>query len=376
MAVSGSLNRISSRKKLGARCKVGIFKKFSRSENRHIYYIDYYDENGKRVRESTGASAATFAKELLIKRKDEVSMRKKLPDRYISPVNFSEFVDNEYLPIHAKGQKTVKDTIRICNKLKAFFGHKFLHEIDSRMVEEYKKNLLGKVADNTINNELNTLKGIFTKAIDWGKASVNPVRKVKLFRTTARRRILDREEQAALIFESGQERKAPLLQDMVILDLNIGLRKSELLNIKKTDIDFENGTLHVRAEIAKYSKYRYIDLNKHALNVLRKSLSRKGAYVFCGRNGQPVKDFVRAFRSAAKRAGLIDITIHDLRRTFGSNCVMDGVDLATVQAWMGHASIETTIKHYAHLVKSHRKEEIKKIEGRMDTYMDTTLNTV
>ena len=42
-----------------------------------------------------------------------------------------------------------------------------------------------------------------------------------------------------------------------------------------------------------------------------------------------------------------------------------------MQAWMGHASINTTIKHYGHLVKSFRKEEIKQIEGRMDTCVDT-----
>ena len=51
---------------------------------------------------------------------------------------------------------------------------------------------------------------------------------------------------------------------------------------------------------------------------------------------------------------------------------MDGVTLPTVQAWMGHASIETTIKHYGHLATCFKKEEIKKIEGRMDTCMDTT----
>ncbi len=38
---------------------------------------------------------------------------------------------------------------------------------------------------------------------------------------------------------------------------------------------------------------------------------------------------------------------------------------------MGHSSIETTIKHYGHLAQSYRKEEIKKIEGRMDTCVDT-----
>ncbi len=44
-----------------------------------------------------------------------------------------------------------------------------------------------------------------------------------------------------------------------------------------------------------------------------------------------------------------------LIENFGSNCFMSGVSLATVQAWMGHASIETTRKHYGHLTKSFRK---------------------
>ena len=50
---------------------------------------------------------------------------------------------------------------------------------------------------------------------------------------------------------------------------------------------------------------------------------------------------------------------------------MDGVSLPTVQAWMGHRDISTTIKHYSHLVSAFKKEEIKKIEGRMDTCMNT-----
>jgi len=51
----------------------------------------------------------------------------------------------------------------------------------------------------------------------------------------------------------------------------------------------------------------------------------------------------------------------NLRKTFGSNCVMSGASLATVQAWLGHSSIETTIKHYSHLVNSFRKEELRRL---------------
>jgi integrase len=64
-----------------------------------------------------------------------------------------------------------------------------------------------------------------------------------------------------------------------------------------------------------------------------------------------------------------NVVIHDLRQTFGSNCVMAGVALATVQKWMGHASITTTIKHYGHLTESFRKEEVKKLEGWMSPWL-------
>jgi integrase len=350
---------------------MGIFRKWSPSEGREVYYIDYYDEHRKRQRESTGSGSKTFAKELLTRRRDEVAQRKKLPDRYIAHTLFSDFVDNEYLKIHARASKYEANIKGICKKLKRAFGDKGLAEIKSRMVEIYKKERLEKgVAENTINNELNTLSGIFTKAIEWGKAVINPVHKVKRFRINERRRILERWEQHALIIAAGEEEKAPHLVPLIIFDLNTGLRKEELLSIKWADVDFENEHVLVRAEIAKYHKSRYVDLNRHAIDIL-KSLSRHGEYVFADKEGKRFKNFRRSFQSAVARAHLKDVVIHDLRRTFGSNCVMAGVSLAAVQAWMGHSSIETTIKHYGHLVKSFRKEEIKKIEGRMDTCMDT-----
>ena len=354
---------------------MAIFKKYNKTHGKEVYYIDYYDENGIRQRESTGSSSHTFAKELLNRRMDEVAHRKKLPERYIHKIKFSDFVDNEYLPIYAKGLKSYPTIKGKCEKLKKALGDKFLHEITARVVEGLKQELIEEgAATNTINNDLNALSGIFTKAIEWNKALINPVHNVKRFRIKERKRILEKWEQEALVIASGKEKKAPHLQAMVIFDLYTGLRKEELLNLQWSDVDYENKQIHVRAEIAKYNKDRYIDLAIQALTVLR-SLPHRGEYVFCDKQGNPFNNFRRSFESAVTRAKLKDVVIHDLRRTFGSNCVMAGVSLATVQKWMGHASITTTIKHYGHLTESFRKEEVKKLEGRMDTYMDTLINS-
>jgi integrase len=355
--------------------KMAIYKKFNKTEKRDIYWIDYYDENGTRKRESTGSSLHSFAKEYLNNKLDAVAHRKKLPDRYVPHVKLSDFVDNDYLPIYAKGLKSYLTIKGKSEKLKRVLGDKFLHEITARVVHGLKQQLIERgAADNTINNDLNALSGIFTQAIEWGKALINPVHKVKRFRIKERKRTLEKWEQDALINACGQEKKAPYLQAMVILDLNTGLRKGELLTLKWSDIDYENNLLHVRAEIAKYNKDRYIDLGTHALTVLR-SIPKRGEYVFCDRQGNPFKNFRRSYQSAIVRAGLKDVVIHDLRHTFGANCVMAYVSLPTVQKWMGHASIETTIRHYGHLVKSFLKEEVKKLEGRMDTCMDTWLKS-
>ncbi len=352
----------------------GIMKTWNKTENRFIYYLDFYDETGTRKKESTGSGSFAFAKELLIKRKDEVAQRKKLPDRYMPKIKFSDFVDNEYLPVHGKTLKSYSDLKGVCNKLKVIFKDKYLHDITRHMVDKYKAKRMGEVAGNTINNELNTLCGIYTKAIEWGKALFNPVSRVKRFRINARGRILESWEQDALIIAAGKEKKAPHLQALIVFDLNTGLRKEELLSIEWTDFDSENEILQVRADIAKYHKTRHVDLNIHALAVLS-ALPRRGKYTFCNDLGERLKNFKHSFASAVKRAGLKDVVIHDLRRTFGSNCIMDGVRIETVQEWMGHSSIETTKKHYGHLTKSFKKEEIRKIEGRMDTCMDTLLKT-
>ncbi len=351
---------------------MAIYKKRDKEENREVYYIDYYDEHGKRLRESTGSSHRAFAKELLTMRKDDVNKRKKFPERYLPEIKFTDFVDNDYLLLHAKGMKDEKNIKRICTIFKKRFGTKYLHEINSSMVLQYKKERMGKAADNTINNELNYLSGIFTKAIEWNKATSNPVQRVKRFRAVERKRILDRLEQNALITAAANVKKSPHLLPLIVFDLNTGLRKGELLTLKWSDVNEEGAQILIRAENAKYNRSRYVELGKHALTVL-KSLPKRGEYVFCDRFGRPFKNFHHSFVAAVKLAGLKNLRIHDLRRTFGSNCIMDGVSLPTVQAWMGHRDISTTIKHYSHLVSAFKKEEIKKIEGRMDTCMDTAL---
>jgi integrase len=88
------------------------------------------------------------------------------------------------------------------------------------------------------------------------------------------------------------------------------------------------------------------------LDVLRE---RAKGHIFLNTEGNPVKTPGDWFDPCAKLAGLEDYTWHCNRHTFASRLVMAGVDLATVSKFMGHSTIQRTMR-YAHLAPDHQKD--------------------
>ena len=79
-----------------------------------------------------------------------------------------------------------------------------------------------------------------------------------------------------------------------------------------------------------------------------------------------IKAIKRSYGSDLKRAGLEDVRFHDLRRTFGTICVFKNVPSKTLQKWMGHKSIETTMKYYVVSPEDFEQDAIKRLYVRMD----------
>lgn len=102
-------------------------------------------------------------------------------------------------------------------------------------------------------------------------------------------------------------------------------------------------------------------------------LKGKSEHLIHDKNGDPIQDVKKSFNSAVKRAGLENIHFHDLRRTFGRLGAIDArIDQKVMQKFLGHASIETTMKHYVATTEENEKEGIRRLGGLMDTYMDTS----
>lgn len=136
-----------------------------------------------------------------------------------------------------------------------------------------------------------------------------------------------------------------------------GARKNEALKARWDDIDLEGRVW--RIPLSKSGKVRHITLSDEAVRCLQRvgDLNRQllgdtfeqTTFVFPNpKTLKPYCTIFAAWNSARRRAGLGDVRIHDLRHTYASTLVNNGVPLYDVQKLLGHAHIRTT-ERYSHL---------------------------
>ncbi len=107
-----------------------------------------------------------------------------------------------------------------------------------------------------------------------------------------------------------------------------------------------------------------------AVVVTLSQLSQGGEYVFTNSEGGKVRCFRTAFERARKLASIEDFRFHDLRHTFASHLVMNGVDLYTVKELLGHKTIRMTAR-YAHLSPEWKAKEVECLKFFDGHYLDT-----
>jgi integrase len=239
-------------------------------------------------------------------------------------------------------------------------GNKRLTEISAFDLERHRRQRKqGGVSDVTINRELAFLRHLYTMAIAWGKATENPVKKVRFAREdNGRIRMLSPEEEGRLLAQC-----APHLKPLIITALHTGFRASELLSLTWTDVDFSRRVITVRAAYVKNGERRSIPMNDVLTTTLQtvKMEVLEGDAIFRTPQGRRYRNFRTAFEHAVQRAGLVDLTFHDLRHTFASRLVMAGVDLPTVKELLGHKSIAMTLR-YTHLSTDHKQRAVRALE--------------
>jgi len=270
---------------------------------------------------------------------------------------FENFAD-EYIELHSKQNKrSWKRDLTSLKNLRAFFGGKFLSEITPDLIEKYKAKRKAEVKPASVNRELALLKHMYTKAIDWNKATENPVKKVKLLREDNKKeRILSKEEIKRLI--EAAEQSDSYVKQFIIIGLNTGMRKDEILSLKWENIDFRN--MFINVTHAKSGKSRKIPMNTVVKKALE-SIEKKNDYVFFNpKTKSYTKNITKAFKTVCRKAGIKNFRIHDLRHTAATKMIEAGVDLVTVSKILGHSSIQMTMR-YAHPTQANMRNAVEKL---------------
>lgn len=340
---------------------MAVFKK------NNDYWIDYYC-NRKRYREKVGPNKV-LAENALRKRKLDIAENKFLGKKN-GRVKFDTFAD-EYEKMHCVHLRSYKRSHEVHLKIwREYFKGKYLDEITVYDIEKFKMKRRDEVLPATINRSLACLKSLFNKAIAWGKYhSVNPVSRVKMFKENNKRmRFLEKEEIHKLINNCDGH-----LRPIVIVALNTGMRFGELMSLKWTDIDYERHIIYL--ERTKNDEKRQSPMNDVVCDALMNIPKHSSSpYIFTSHksNKNPYTTVKKSFFTALKKSDINNFHFHDLRHTFASHLVMNGVDLNTVRELLGHKSINMTLR-YAHLSPNHKQkavdiigDEMKRMVG-MDT---------
>ena len=345
---------------------MGVYKK---GEN---WFIDYRVQ-GVRKRKKIGPSyqvAKLALKDVQVKiaqGKIGIEEPKKTP--------FSEFALEyaKFCKVNKAQSSYERDLLTINVHLISFFGSRFLYTITTKEIERYKAERLGEVKPITVNRELETLKNMLRKAVEWGYAKENPAKSVKQIKVPkSPYRFLETKEEIGRLLDACLEH-TPEIYPLIVTALHTGMRRSEFLNLRWEDIDFERSTLTISSREEWHTKNyesRTMPLHEEVRRVLKPIKAAKG-YVFCRPDGSKLEErFVgERLNKTAKVAGLGHLYPHALRHTFASHLVMSGVDLPTVQRLMGHKDIKTTMR-YAHLAPDHLRMGMAMLDFN-GHYMDT-----
>ena len=255
-----------------------------------------------------------------------------------------------------------------------FLGNKPLSNITSFDVERFKKHRTDHGAENgTINRELAALSHLITKAMEWNWISHRPCTIKRLREKPVRISYLTIEQAARLVEVSKQDQN-PHVYPFIVIGLETGMRKMEILSIQLQNISFERLIIHIPH--AKGGS-REQPITHHLVDFLRgyvKAAQPGQKYLFdsIASKGGHVTNIDNSFRRVVQSAGLDpkQVVRHTLRHTAITHLVQAGVDLPTVKRISGHKTL-AMVERYSHQNGAHIQIAMDKLEARYQTGTDT-----
>ena len=279
-------------------------------------------------------------------------------------------------------------------RIKEYFGTIKVRDVNEVIVENFLDNLFEEhhVQQRTVKDLKVLLGGIFEQAVKEGIIAYNPVKEVLINKSLAIKYSKERNtDEEFFSYEEAQhflgKMKDHELYELFYLTLFFGLRREEILGLRWSAIDFKDMTLAInhtvtrgttvnRANTTKTSSSaREYPLTEEQIEMFNQVKKKEEANRKLFGNGYQDNDYIfkhadgtlyypdypsKIFSKLIKKMPELPqgITFHGLRSSCVSILVHQGMDVKSIQKWVGHADIDTTLRIYAKVKDKESKREI------------------
>lgn len=393
---------------------------------RDRWVADFRDQHGRRRLEvpegpfETKALEKRAAGELLQRRLTEVKAHSYTLER--ERITFAALCDL-FLASKVRARKTTLDGYRelIECYLRPYFGPRKVETITRLDVEAFRSEMAKgaplavrcareareaelkamdprarlrplKPGSRTTNKCLTLLVGIMGYGVQHGLANRNAAEGMeKLPMKEGEGRVIEQNVLTPAELRQTIDSATGVYRVPIMLGALTGARQAEILGLQWGDIDWNRRTAEIRRTWRRNAFYepktkasrRAVELSDELVSDLKRwrlACPKSEHDLVCpAANGRPMQssDLLRTgFLPALRRAGVRKVRFHDLRHSFASNLLCDGIDVVTVSKALGHANVHITLTTYAHAIPKERQgaaDAMARLMRQSGNKMETSL---
>ena len=271
-----------------------------------------------------------------------------LIDSFLDYLRYERNYSNYTIEAYSKDLRQFEEYVKL-NKESVFVPG----DVDADLVRSWIVSLMDeKISPVSVNRKLSSLKSFFKFLMKQGSISVNPLRLITGPKTKKPLPYFVRDKEMELLLDGdGFDEDFEGVRDRLILEMlyDTGIRRSELIGIQDSDVDF--GAMQIRVT-GKRNKQRLIPFAEGLKNLIQaytevrnREVGSESGWFFVRKNGEQlsagivytiVKDKLSEIPTLAKRSP------HVLRHSFATSMLNNGAELNAVKELLGHSSLAST----------------------------------
>jgi len=263
---------------------------------------------------------------------------------------------------------TIKTYMEYIKDFVHYFKGKEIDGLTKNEINDYILFLIQrhKISPSQQNQRINAIKFYYERVLELPRQYYDIERPRKTFVLP---KVLSEQEILRILEATANLKHKTLLATIY----SAGLRRSEVINLRKEDVDFDRNIIFIRGAKGKKDRIGILsDANSRLLNVYLKQFKPKyWMFESPDRKKYSSSSISRALNKSAITAGLNKkVTPHMLRHSFATHLLEQGVDMRYIQNLLGHESTKTT-EIYTHV----SKKSLNKIKSPLDRILDDKLKS-